>query len=160
MFAHIFLSLSAGLLPTSFFKYCTKFVGCESDLDEGGSLFAGRNRLGKALFRCAATRKAGLKLLFLTEIPLLVVTPLCSLRNPPLSSFSCYSAILVFWHSRGAEPTVSAFRSLSLSLSLSPSFLFIFSGIAKTTDSDSDRDRPVSVVECARENPIYPRRRL
>ena len=159
MFAHIFLSLSAGLLPTSFFKYCTKFVGCESDLDEGGSLFAGRNRLGKALFRCAATRKAGLKLLFLTEIPLLVVTPLCSLRNPPsllLFLLFCYSG----WHSRGAEPTVSAFRSLSLSLSLSPSFLFIFSGIAKTTDSDSDRDRPVSVVECARENPIYPRRRL
>ena len=94
----------------------TKSVGCESDLDEGGSLFAGRNRLGKALFRCAATRKAGLKLLFLTEIPLLVVTPLSSLRNPPsllLFLLFCYSG----WHSRGAEPTVSAFRSLSLSLS-------------------------------------------
>ena len=42
----------------------------------------------KALCRCGETRKAGLKLLFLTEIPLLVVTPLC---------FAILLLFLLFW---------------------------------------------------------------
>ena len=70
--------------------------------------------------------------MFLAEIPLLVVTPLCSLRNP---FFSCYSAILVGIR---VEPTDD--RARPCPRPLRPSILFIFSGIAKTKDGGDDRD--------------------
>ena len=91
----------------------------------------------KLFCRCAATRKAGLKLLFLTEIPLLVVTPLCSLRNPPLSLSPPFLAILLFWLAFAwSRPRPRS----SLSLSLSPSLLRSFSSFP------ASRKRPTATA--------------